>query len=49
MQGAPAEAGVQVMVGTHGDTGRLPLSVEDASVSNGVTYFPMNPKNVWRL
>lgn len=29
MQWAPAEAGVQVMAGTHGDAGRLPPSVEE--------------------
>lgn len=29
MQWAPAKAGVQVMAGTYGDTGRLPLSVEE--------------------
>ena len=35
MQWAPAEAGAQVMAGTHGDTGRLPPSVEEKTQEQG--------------
>ena len=35
MQWAPAKAGAQVMAGTHGDTGRLPPSVEEKTQAQG--------------